>query len=318
VFKTRSTIVNTIRDFLNRRGYVEVETPVLQPIYGGAAAQPFCTHHNVLDRKLFLRIADELYLKRLIIGGFNRVYEISKDFRNEGVDRYHNPEFTMLEGYEAYSDYTDIMELVEEMLKELALAVKETLTFEYQGQEITLERPWKRVSFLGAMKETTGIEPLGMSERQLRNELGRLSLSAEEGASKGRLIDLIFSKAVRPQLVEPTIVHDYPLEMSPLAKTHRSDSTLTERFQVFICGIELCNAFSELNDPAEQRRRFEAQAKGRQTGDAESHPLDEDFLQALEYGMPPTGGYGLGIDRIAMLFTDSASIRDVILFPLLR
>lgn len=318
VFKTRCKIIDLTRGFLNQRDYVEVETPVLQPIYGGAAAQPFYTRHNVLDKRLFLRIADELYLKRLIIGGFRKVYEISKDFRNEGMDRYHNPEFTQLEGYEAYSDYMEIMELIEELFEELSLKIKGDSHFEYLGEEISFSRPWKRVQFLEVLTDKLGRDPRALSLTEMRDEAERFSLPVEEGAGKSKLIDLFFSKLVQPELIQPTIVYDYPVEMSPLAKRKRSHPELAERFESFICGIELCNAFSELNDPIEQRRRFEEQAKQRISGDEESYLVDEDFLKALEYGMPPTGGFGLGIDRVAMIFTNSRSIRDVILFPLLR
>lgn len=318
VFKTRRKIIDFVRSFLNQRGYVEVETPVLQPIYGGAAAQPFSTHHRVLDKKLFLRIADELYLKRLIIGGFEKVYEICKDFRNEGMDRYHNPEFTQLEGYQAYSDYMEIMELVEELFKGLSLEIKGDTSFEYLGEKISFERPWKRVQYCETLREKLGKDPQTLSLSELRKAAKDYSLFVEEEVGRAKLIDLLFSKLVQPELIQPTMVYDYPIEISPLAKRKRDDSELTERFEPFICGIELGNAFSELNDPVEQRKRFEEQAKQRELGDLESHPLDEDFLKALEYGMPPTGGFGLGIDRVTMIFTNSSSIRDVILFPLLR
>jgi len=318
VFKTRWRMIDCIRNFLNQRGYVEVETPILQPMYGGASAQPFHTYHNVLDRQLFLRIADELYLKRLIIGGFEKVYEISKDFRNEGVDRYHNPEFTVLEGYEAYSDYTGVMELVEELFLELSINIKSAPNFDYLERELSFERPWTRVHFLDALSGKLGRNLRTLSLDELRQEAKRFSLPVEEETGRGKLMDLLFSRLVQPELIQPTMVYDYPIEISPLAKRKRNDPELAERFESFVCGIELCNAFSELNDPIEQRKRFEEQVRERKVGDEEPHPIDEDFLRALEYGMPPTGGFGLGIDRIAMIFTNSASIRDVILFPLLR
>lgn len=317
-FKTRSKIIEVIRDFLNRKGYIEVETPILQPIYGGAAARPFSTYHNVLDKKLYLRIADELYLKRLIIGGFPKVYEISKDFRNEGMDRYHNPEFTQLEGYQAYSDYIQIMELIEEFFEELCLKIKGDTSFEYLGKKISFKRPWRRVRYLEILSEKLGKDLRSLSLEEMRDEVKRLSLPVEREAGKSKLIDLLFSKLVQPELIQPTIVHDYPIEMSPLAKRKRGNPELAERFEPFVCGMELGNAFSELNDPLEQRKRFEEQAKLRVFDGEETHPIDEDFLKALEYGMPPTGGFGLGIDRVTMIFTNSRSIRDVILFPLLR
>ena len=318
VFKTRSQIIHIIRDFLNQRGYVEVETPILQPIYGGAAAKPFSTHHEVLDKEVFLRIADELYLKRLIIGGFEKVYEISKDFRNEGMDRLHNPEFTMLEGYEAYSDYTQIMDLIEAMFEGLCERIKGSSLFEYGGQEIRFVRPWRRVQFVEILTHNLGQDPRTLSVRDLTVRLEELSVPVEEGTGRGKLLDLLFGKIVQPELIQPTIVYDFPVEMSPLAKRKSDNPELAERFEAFVCGIELCNAFSELNDPTEQRKRFEEQAKGRAVDEGEVHPLDHDFLKALEYGMPPTGGFGLGIDRVTMIFTDSPSIRDVILFPLLK
>lgn len=317
-FITRNNVIKIMKDFLNEHGFVEVETPILQPLYGGATARPFTTYHNVLNKELYLRIADELYLKRLIIGGFNKVYEFGKDFRNEGVDRFHNPEFTQLEAYQSYADYFDIMELLEELFERLSSEIKGGLSFEYQGNEINFKRPWKRIKFFEALLQKTGYDFKKKSLDEIQSKAEELNIVVDEGITKGKLYDIIFSKLVQQDCIQPTIVYDYPVELSPLAKRKEKDPGIAERFEPIICGLELGNAFSELNDPIEQRRRFEEQRRLRDLGDEEAHLLDEDFLTALEYGMPPTGGFGLGIDRITMIFTNSPSIRDVILFPQLR
>ena len=318
VFRTRTRIIQELRRFLDDRGYLEVETPVLQPIYGGAAARPFTTHHNALDTTLYLRIADELYLKRLIVGGFERVYEIGKDFRNEGIDRSHNPEFTMLEFYQAFADYQEMMDLVEEMLVQVVAEVTGRDAVTWEGNEIRLTRPFRRVPFLGALEEKLGEDPAALAHDDLRERLEARTGESLDDGGRGRLLDKLFQALVEPELVQPTFVVDYPVELSPLAKLKRDDPRLTERFELFVGGRELANAFSELNDPLDQRERFQAQARLREAGDEETHPLDEDFLRAMEYGMPPTGGVGIGIDRLVMMVTDQASIRDVILFPTLR
>lgn len=322
VFVQRSKIITSIRKFLDEKGYLEVETPVLQPLYGGAAAKPFITHHNALDIDLYLRIADELYLKRLIAGGFDGVYEISKDFRNEGMDKSHNPEFTMLELYVAYKDYEWMMNLVEELMEHTCLAVFGKLDFTFEGKQVNFKRPWKRISYVDAIKDKTGVDIISASEDDLKalaKNIG-IDLSAD-GANikgKGKLIDAIFSQAVEPGLINPTFVIDYPLILSPLAKKHRSKEGLVERFEGYIAGKEICNAFSELNDPIDQRKRFEEQVKMREAGDEEAHQVDEDFLRAMEYGMPPMAGLGIGIDRLVMLLTNQSSIRDVIFFPQMK
>lgn len=318
VFRKRSAIVSSIRRFLDGRGYLEVETPVLQPIYGGASARPFTTHHNALDMELFMRISDELYLKRLICGGFERVYEISKVFRNEGIDSTHNPEFTLMELYQAYADYGDMMEIAESMVSEVAAEVTGSTTIEYQGQTIDLSPPWDRVSMLDAIAEKADIDARTATDRDLKAVCDRLGAEVEDGANRGQLIDEIFDAAVAPGLIQPTFVTDYPIEMSPLAKRHRKEGRLTERFEPFVCGGEIGNAFSELNDPIDQRERFEYQMSLRAGGDDEAQVMDDDYVRALEHGMPPTGGLGIGIDRLVMLLTDAASIRDVILFPHMR
>jgi len=318
IFRLRARVITGLRRFLDARGYLEVETPVLQPLYGGAAARPFTTYHNALDTTLYLRIADELYLKRLIIGGFERVYEIGKDFRNEGIDRSHNPEFTMLEFYQAFADYEDMMDLVEEMLSDVVADVLGGRVFPYQGTDIDLARPFRRVPFLGALAEKLDDDPSGLPDGELGKRLEALTGEELPDAGRGRLLDKLFQVLVEPELIQPTFVVDYPVELSPLAKVKRGEGRLTERFELYVAGRELANAFSELNDPLDQRARFEGQARLRETGDDETHPLDEDFLRAMEYGMPPTGGVGVGVDRLIMLVADQASIRDVILFPTLR
>ncbi len=318
VFIKRSKIISTIRKFCDDRGYLEVETPVLQPIYGGASARPFITHHNALDIDFYLRIADELYLKRLIVGGFDGVYEISKDFRNEGMDRTHNPEFTMMELYVAYKDYRWMMSFVEELISTVAVAVNGTTKLRVGQIEIDFAPPWKRMTMYEAIKEYTHQDIEGKHEEELRAIAKELHVEIEPSTGVGAIIDEIFSEKVEPHLIQPTFIMDYPLEMSPLAKKHRTKPGVVERFEVIVNGKELCNAFSELNDPIDQRARFEEQMKLRARGDQEAHVLDEDFLRALEYGMPPTAGLGIGIDRLTMLLTNQDSIRDVIFFPQMK
>ncbi len=316
VFVKRSKTISSIRSFLDSNGYLEVETPALQPIYGGAAAKPFVTHHNALDTKLYLRIADELYLKRLIVGSFNGVYEISKDFRNEGMDKTHNPEFTMMELYVSYKDYEWMMNFVEEMLEKVCLTVNGKLEITNEGKTIKFSRPWKRISMVEALKEKTGLDILTVTYDELRNFSMENGIELKQG--KPKQVDEIFSVLVQPELIQPTFIVDYPVEISPLAKQHRSKPGLVERFEGYVGGREICNAFSELNDPIDQRKRFEGQSKLREEGDEEAHQVDEDFLRALEYGMPPTAGLGVGIDRLVMLLTDQSSIRDVIFFPQMK
>lgn len=319
VFVKRSKIVSQLRRYLDENGMLEVETPILQPLYGGAAARPFVTHHNTLDMELYLRIADELYLKRLIVGGFDGVYEISKDFRNEGMDRTHNPEFTMMELYVAYKDYVWMMEFVENMVYDLANKVFGTSEFEIEGKKIDFKPPWKRISMVDELKDKTGIDVLTATADELKAELKRRGVELKGGESKGKMIDELFSETVEPTLIEPTFVMDYPLEISPLAKKHRTREGLVERFEGFVMGREICNAFSELNDPFDQKDRFIEQKKAADEGDEEAvGKIDEDYINALEYGMPPTAGLGIGIDRLVMLLTSQPSIRDVILFPQMR
>lgn len=318
VFRMRSRIVTEMRRFLDDEGFLEVETPVLQPLYGGASARPFVTHHNTLDRTLYLRIADELYLKRLIVGGMDRVYEISKDFRNEGLSRFHNPEFTMLEFYQAFADYEDMIDLVERLMVRLASLVGSDGSVEFQGRRIDFEAPFPRVKLLEALEAAMGTDPMALSVGELAARARELGADDLAGAGRGKLLDKLFGELVQPDLVQPTFVVDYPLELSPLAKPKRGAPHLTERFELFVAGQEVANAFSELNDPLEQRSRFEAQVELREAGDEEAQTIDEDYIRALEYGLPPTGGVGIGVDRLVMLLTDQASIRDVILFPALR
>jgi len=318
VFVQRSKIITEIRKYLDRNGLIEVETPILQPLYGGASARPFVTHHNALDVDLYLRIADELYLKRLIVGGFDGVYEISKDFRNEGMDRTHNPEFTMLELYVAYKDYNWMMEFVENMIATIAKNVFGKTEFEIEGTTINFNPPWKRISMVDELKNVTGIDVLQATSDDLKKVLKSKNVELEGGESKGKLIDLLFEATIQNQLIQPTFVVDYPVELSPLAKKHRSREGLVERFEGFVLGREICNAFSELNDPIDQKARFMEQAKMREEGDDEAHQIDEDFVRALEYGMPPTAGLGIGIDRLVMLLTNQSSIRDVLLFPQMK
>ncbi len=318
VFRKRSQIISAMREYLDNRGYLEVETPVLQPIYGGATARPFTTHHNALDIELFMRIADELYLKRLIVGGYDGVYEISKDFRNEGIDRTHNPEFTMMEIYVAYEDYNFMMNLVEEMVNFIAQKVLGTTKITYQGTEIDLAGPWPRLPIFEAIEKFTGQNLYGLHVDELKKVATELHVEVEEFWGAGKIIDEIFGEKVEPHLIQPVFICDYPVELSPLAKRHRDDAKLVERFEPYVAGREIGNAFSELNDPIDQRRRFESQMALKEAGDDEAQVLDEDFLRALEYGMPPTAGLGMGIDRLVMLLTDQASIRDVIFFPTMR
>lgn len=318
VFVKRSRLIESMRQFLIARGYLEVETPILQPIYGGAAARPFVTHHNALDIDLYLRIADELYLKRLLVGGLERVFEFSKDFRNEGIDRSHNPEFTMMECYSAYEDYMAYMEMVEEMMRAIAGEMGRDGVITFAGREIDFKRPWRRVRFFDALEEATSRDFRTMKEDDILDAASRLNIDLAKVTSPARGLDLIFGEAVEPTLVDPTFVYDYPKALSPLAKDHRTIEGLVERFEPFIGGFEVGNAFSELNDPLEQRARFEEQSLMRSRGDEEAHVLDEDYLRALEYGMPPAAGLGLGIDRLTMIFTDSRSIRDVLFYPQMR
>lgn len=321
VFKKRTQIIRTIQRFLDDRGYLEVETPVLQPIYGGAAARPFITHHNALDMPLYLRIADELYLKRLIVGGFDGVYEIGKDFRNEGLSRFHNPEFTMLELYVAYKDYEWMMELTEELIAYTAESVLGTTTVPVGNKEISFDTPWRRLRFFEALEEATGQNLQGADQKTLLSVADAHEVEVDPSLGVGKLYDELFGELVEPNLIEPTFVVDYPIELSPLAKRHREEGEegIVERFEVIINGREICNAFSELNDPQDQRERFEEQVRLKEEGDEEAmHEVDEDYLRALEYAMPPTAGLGVGIDRLVMLLTNQESIRDVILFPLMR
>jgi len=318
VFVRRTRLINSMREFLNRRGYLEVETPILQPLYGGAAARPFKTYHNTLEQTLYLRIANELYLKRLIVGGFDGVYEFSKDFRNEGMDRFHNPEFTQIELYVAYKDYLWMMDLVEEMIEKVAIDLHGTTQVQVGEHLIDFKRPWKRITMYEAIKEKTGIDIGEMDENQLREVTRKLNIETDETMGKGKLIDAIFGELIEPYLIQPTFIMDYPIEMSPLAKKHRSKPGLVERFEAICNGKELCNAFSELNDPIDQRARFEDQLQLGRRGDQEAMVLDEDFLRALEYGMPPTAGLGIGIDRLTMIMTNQPSIQDVLFFPQMR
>lgn len=318
-FVVRSQVVREVRAFFDARDYLEVETPVLQPLYGGAFARPFVTHHNALDQDFYLRIATELYLKRCLIGGFERVYEIGRTFRNEGMDRDHNPEFTMLEAYQAYADYADMMSLLEHLYYEVALAVHGSPEVPYGDHVLDFTPPWQRIRLHEAIESATGIDIYAHPETDaLLEQVQTQGIGMPERVTWATLVDELLAECVEPKLVQPTLLLDYPVALSPLAKRREDDPRLVERFEAFVGGLEIANAFSELNDPLDQRERFEEQVKERAAGDEEAQPLDEDFLMALEYGMPPTGGIGIGIDRMAMLFTNSASIRDVILFPPVR
>jgi lysyl-tRNA synthetase class 2 len=317
-FIKRTRLVNAIRDFLNERGALEVDTPVLQSIPGGAAARPFITHHNALDIPMYMRIANELYLKRLIVGGFDWVYEFSRNFRNEGMDRTHNPEFTVLEFYTAYKDYLWMMDITEQMLEKAAIAVNGTTTVKIDGKTIDFKAPYRRISMYDAILEHTGVDISGMDEAQLRDVCKQLNIPVDNTMGKGKLVDELFSEKCEKHFVQPTFIIDYPVEMSPLTKKHRSKQGLVERFELMVNGKEIANAYSELNDPIDQRERFEEQVKLMERGDDEAMFVDYDFLRALEYGMPPTSGIGFGIDRICMLMTGQSSIQDVLLFPMMR
>ncbi|GAB4431150.1 MAG: lysine--tRNA ligase [Chloroflexi bacterium OHK40] len=319
VFRARATAVTTMRRVLDAHGFLEVETPVLQPIYGGAAARPFVTYHNTLGQNLYLRIATELYLKRLIVGGFPGVYEIGKNFRNEGVDRSHNPEFTMMECYQAYADYDDMMRLVEELLREMAVAVTGSPRVQYQGQTIDFGRPWQRIPMVEAIAERTGVDITAVTELDaLHAAIADRGLRVERKSTWAKQVDELFSEFVQPLLVQPTFIVDYPVALSPLAKRKPGQPAFTERFEPYAVGMELGNAFTELNDPFDQEQRFLEQLRAFQSGDDEAHQMDADYVNALMYGMPPTGGLGLGIDRIVMILADRPNIREVILFPHLR
>ena len=318
IFIKRTKLVNSIRAFLSGEGYLEVETPILQPLYGGASARPFKTHHNTLDMTLYLRIANELYLKRLIVGGFDGVFEFAKDFRNEGMSRFHNPEFTQVELYVAYKDYQWMMDLVEEMIERVALDIHGTTKVEVGDSVIDFKRPWKRYTMFEAIEHFTGVDISNMDEAELRKAAKDLQVPLDETMAKGKIIDEIFGEKCEPQLIQPTFITDYPLEMSPLAKKHRDQEGLVERFEAICNGKEICNAFSELNDPIDQRQRFEEQLELGKRGDDEAMVLDEDFLRALEYGMPPTAGLGVGIDRLCMIMANAPSIQEVIFFPQMK
>jgi lysyl-tRNA synthetase class 2 len=317
-FIKRTKLTNSMREFLNKKEYLEVETPILQPLYGGAAARPFKTHHNTLDMELYLRIANELYLKRLVVGGFDGVYEFSKDFRNEGMSRFHNPEFTQMELYVAYKDYAWMMDLVEEMVEKIAMDLHGKTEIQVGDNLINFQRPWKRYTMYEAIEHFTGIDISGMDEKTMSETAKKLGVSVDKSMGRGKLIDEIFGEKCEGQLVQPTFITDYPVEMSPLAKKHREHEGLVERFEAICNGKEICNAFSELNDPIDQRARFEEQLELGKRGDDEAMLLDEDFLRAIEYGMPPTAGLGIGIDRLSMIMTNSNSIQDVLFFPQMK
>jgi lysyl-tRNA synthetase class 2 len=318
VFVKRTRILQTIRDFYNNMGFLEVETPILQPIPGGATARPFITHHNTLDMPLYLRIANELYLKRLIVGGFEGVYEFAKDFRNEGMDRTHNPEFTVMEMYVAYKDYEWMMRTTETLLEKIAIALHGTTQVTVGERTIVFKAPFRRVTMYDAIKEHTGVDISGMDEDQLREVCKQLGIHVDAKLGKGKLVDEIFSEKCEAHYVQPTFIIDYPVEMSPLTKKHRSKPGLVERFELMVNGKEIANAYSELNDPVDQRQRFEEQVKLMERGDDEAMYIDYDFLRALEYGMPPTSGIGIGIDRLTMLMTNQPSIQDVLFFPQMK
>ncbi len=319
VFTKRSKIIKSIRKLLDEKGFLEVETPMMHPIAGGASAKPFITHHNALDMDLYLRIAPELYLKRLLVGGFDKVYEINRSFRNEGISTRHNPEFTMIELYQAYADYEDMMDLTEQIFANAAQEVLGTTVITYQGETIDLSPAWTRITMLDAIKKYTEVDFSQIdSNEEARAKAKELGLSVDPKAKKGNIINEVFENFVEPKLIQPTFITDYPKEISPLAKQKADDPQYTDRFELFIFAREMANAFSELNDPIDQKERFMNQVEQRESGDDEAHMMDEDYINALEYGMPPAGGLGIGVDRLVMLLTDSASIRDVILFPHMR
>jgi lysyl-tRNA synthetase class 2 len=318
VFRLRSSIISHIRKFFDRKGYIEVETPMMHSIPGGALARPFKTFHNALGMDLYMRIAPELYLKRLIVGGFEKIYEINRNFRNEGISSEHNPEFTMLEFYEAYSDYNDMMELTEELIHDLSLSLLGTDKIDFMGKKISLKRPWKRIKFKEVLVHYSGLAPDRFDDQSSTIELASTLAADKKALSYGKALDVIFDKYVKQNLVQPTFVIDFPKEVSPLAKALKENPDEAERFELVMGGIEIANAFSELSDPEEQRKRFEQQAEARKKGDEDAHLVDTDYIHALEYGLPPTGGEGIGIDRLVMIFANRKSIRDVILFPLLR
>lgn len=317
-FVARTNLVKTIRKYLDNRGFLEVETPILQPIYGGASARPFKTHHNTLDMPLYLRIANELYLKRLIVGGFDRVYEFSKDFRNEGMSRFHNPEFTQIELYAAYRDYAWMMDLTEALVEQIALDLHDSTEVQVGENVINFQRPWKRYTMYEAIQEYTDVDISEMSLEEMKAAAKKMNVEVDDTMGRGKVIDEIFGEKCEPFMIQPTFITDYPVEMSPLAKKHRDKEGLVERFEAICNGKEICNAFSELNDPVDQRARFEEQLKLRDMGDDEAMVLDEDFLRALEYGMPPTAGLGIGIDRLTMIMTNQPSIQEVLFFPQMK
>ncbi len=318
IFIKRSKVVQSIRNFLDNRGFLEVQTPIMQPIPGGATARPFITHHNTLHRDLYLRIATELYLKRLIVGGLEKVYELGCDFRNEGISTKHNPEFTMLELYEAYGDYHSMMTITEELIIYVIKNVFGSLEVEYQGNKINFTPPWKRISMCKVIEEVSGINIEKILQKDFDKIIKKHGLNIKGKINRGEITNELFEKYVEPTLIQPTFIFDYPLEISPLSKQKKDNPELVERFELFVNSMELANAFTELNDPAEQKCRFEEQVAKRKAGDMESHFMDEDYIEALEYGMPPTGGLGIGIDRLMMLLTNSDSIKEVILFPQLK
>jgi lysyl-tRNA synthetase class 2 len=317
-FLKRTRIFNAMREAFQQAGYVEVDTPVMQPIPGGAAARPFITHHNALDTEFYLRIANELYLKRLIVGGFDGVFEFSRNFRNEGMDRTHNPEFTIMELYVAYKDYRWMMNFIEGVFRTVAIAANGSAMASFQGKDVDFGKPFRRITMCGAIQEKTGTDVLNADERTISELCKQHGIEVTASMGKGKLIDELFSALVQPELIQPTFVMDFPLEMSPLCKKHRDDERLTERFELYVAGFEVGNAYSELNDPIDQRERFEAQLKLMERGDDEAMYLDRDFLRALEYGMPPTSGIGIGMDRLVMLLTDNPAIQEVLLFPQMR
>ena len=319
IFRARAAVIRSLRDFLDNKDFLEVETPILQPIYGGAAARPFVTYHNQLKQDLYLRISFELYLKRLLVGNLERVYEIGRDFRNEGVDRTHNPEFTMLEFYMAYADYHEVMELTEEMVAYVADQVVGSRNITFQGLDINLDTPWRRMKLSEGLLEMSGIDiEQHTTAQSLAEAMRAKELQPDPISTRGKLIDSLIGNFLEPNLIQPTIVYDYPRDISPLTKSKPGDPQTVERFEAFIAGMEICNAFSELNDPLDQEARFQEMGRDYAKDDEERHPMDEDYLRAMRYGMPPNGGFGMGVDRLTMLFTDTPNIREVILFPHLR